>query len=120
MDLRGIFKNSDNILEFPTGTVIFTEGTPGDVMYIILDGEVEVRTGNNVVQVVGPGDVVGEMALIDSKPRSASAVAKSGCRLVPVDEKRFLFVVNQTPFFSLHIMRILVDRLRNMNSLRNA
>lgn len=120
MDLRGIFKNSDNILEFPTGTAIFTEGTPGDVMYIILDGEVEVRTGNNVVQVVGPGDVVGEMALIDSKPRSASAVAKSGCRLVPVDEKRFLFVVNQTPFFSLHIMRILVDRLRNMNSLRNA
>jgi len=56
-----------------------------------------------------------EMALIDARERSATAIAKSDCRLAPVDQKRFLFMVQQTPFFSLDVMRVLVRRLRHMN-----
>ena len=87
-------------------------------MYVILDGEVEVSVGTKVLAVVGAGDVIGEMALIDSKARSATAVAKTFCRVVPVDEHRFLFMVQQTPFFSLHVMRVLANRLRLMDELQ--
>lgn len=85
-------------------------------MYVVLDGEVEVRIGGKSIEVIGPGDIVGEMALIDGKPRSATVVAKSDCRLAPVDEKRFYSMVQQTPAFSLHVMRVVVERLRRMNA----
>jgi CRP-like cAMP-binding protein len=116
MDLRQLFKSSESALQFQTGATIFAEGSAADVMYIVLDGEVEVRVGNQLVEIIGPGDIIGEMALIDMKPRSATAVAKSGCRLAPVDEKRFQFMVHQTPYFSLHVMRVMADRLRHMNA----
>ena len=112
MDLRSLFERTDRAQEFQAGTTIFAEGTPGDVMYVVLDGEVEVRVRNEVVEVVGPGDIVGEMALIDAKARSATAVAKSACRLALVDERHFLFMVHEHPFFALHVMRVLAERLR--------
>jgi len=115
MDLRSIFKACENLQEFPTGTTIFSEGSPGDVMYVVLYGEVEIRVGSQLVDLIKPGDLLGEMALIDSKARSATAVAKSDCRLAPINEKRFLFMVHETPFFALHVMRTLADRLRRMN-----
>ena len=90
MDLRNLFKDADQVQEFQPGTTIFTEGTPGDVMYVVLDGEVDLQVGSESVEVLGPGDLMGEMALIDSKERSATAVAKSQCRLAVVDEKDIL------------------------------
>jgi CRP/FNR family transcriptional regulator, cyclic AMP receptor protein len=116
MDLRGLFKNTSDIQDFQAGATIFSEGTPGDVMYVVIEGEVEVRVGGKKVAVIGPGDLVGEMALIDSKARSATAVAGTACRLAPVNEKRFLFMVQQTPFFALQVMRVLAERLRQMNA----
>jgi CRP-like cAMP-binding protein len=116
MDLRSLFKNAENVHQFRAGTVIFEEGSPGDVMYVILDGELEVRVAGECIEVVGPGEIIGEMALIDAKERSATAVAKSDCRLAPIDQKRFLFMVQQTPFFSIEVMRMLAARLRHMNA----
>jgi CRP-like cAMP-binding protein len=116
MDLRSLFKNAENVHPFRAGTVIFEEGSPGDVMYVVLDGELEVLVGGEHVEVLGPGEILGEMALIDAKERSATAIARSDCRLAPVDQKRFLFMVQQTPFFALEVMRILAARLRHMNA----
>ena len=120
MDLRNLFRNVGGVQEFPAGTTIFEEGAPGDVMYVVLDGEVEVRVGGDLLEVIGPSDLLGEMALIDAEARSATAVARSDCRLAPVDQKRFLFMVQQTPFFSLDVMRVLAHRLRRMNSRSDA
>jgi CRP-like cAMP-binding protein len=92
--------------------VIFAEGDPGDVLYVILNGEVEVLVQTTLLEVLGPGEILGEMALIDSESRSATAVAKSPCRMAVIDEKRFLYMVQQTPLFALHVMRVLVHRLR--------
>ena len=116
MNLRSLFNRSEDVQDFRAGTTIFAEGAPADVMYVVVDGEVDVRVGGTRVEVVAPGEIIGEMALIDAQPRSATAVAKSDCRLAPVDEKRFQFMVQQTPFFSLHVMRLLVERLRRMNT----
>ncbi len=120
MNLRDLFKSAQNVLEFEAGTTIFAEGTPGDVMYVVLDGEEEARAGGDLIEVMGPGETVGEMALIDAKARSTTVVAKSDCRLAPIDEKRFLFMTQQTPFFALHVMRKLADRLRRRTAGRGA
>jgi len=120
MDLRGLFQSSTDAQDVSAGTTIFAEGDAGEVMYVVLDGEVDVRVGGESVETVGPGGLVGEMALIDARARSATAVARSDCRIVPVDEKRFLFLVHQTPFFSLHVMRVLAGRLRSMDEGRSA
>lgn len=65
-----------------------------------------------MLEVLGPGQIVGEMALVDHSPRSATAVARTSCKVVVVPEKRFLFLVQQTPFFALQVMRVMAERLR--------
>ena len=112
MDLLDLFKDADDARGVEDGTVIFDEETPGDVMYVSLEGEVDIFANGVLVETLGPGDLLGEMALIDSKPRSASALTRSACRIAPVGEERFLKMVQETPHFSLHVMRILADRLR--------
>lgn len=97
------------------GTTIFKAGDAGDVMYVIIDGEIEIRVGAMTVEVAGPGSIVGEMALIDQAPRSASARTKSDCKLAIVDVKRFEFLVQNTPFFALQVMKTMADRLRHSN-----
>ena len=64
-----------------------------------------------------PGALLGEMALIDDSPRTANAVAKSPAKLAEIDRRRFHFVVQQTPHFATHVMKILANRLRHMNAV---
>jgi CRP/FNR family transcriptional regulator, cyclic AMP receptor protein len=88
------------------------EGNPRDVMYIILDGEVDIQHRDRSISTVGPGETVGELAMIDGQGRSATAVALNPCRLAVVDEKQLLFMVHETPNFALDVRRVLVERLR--------
>ena len=114
MDIRSLFKGTKQAKKFKAGKTVFKEGTVGDMMYVVLDGELEVSAGGKLVEVAKPGDVIGEMALIDTKPRSATVVAKTDCRLVPINEKRFLVLVHETPIFALLVMKTLAERLRRM------
>ena len=100
---------------FKAGQPIFTEGERGDLMYIVKQGEVDLFVHGKLVETLGPGGILGEMALIDHKPRSATAIARTDCQLVPVSEGRFQFLVQQTPYFSLEVMRVLAHRLRHMD-----
>lgn len=96
--------------------MVFNEGDPGNMMYAVLEGVVDIMVGDQVVSTVLADSILGEMALIDHGPRSATAVARTECKLVPIDERRFLFLVQQTPNFSLDVMRIMATRLREMNA----
>jgi CRP-like cAMP-binding protein len=116
MALSNLFKNVDNIGTYQTGEIIFSEGSPGDVMFVVLEGEVEVQVNHKTVDIITAGNIFGEMAIIDAGSRSATAIAKTGCKLALVDQKKFLYMVQQTPYFSLEVMRVLADRLRYMNS----
>jgi len=97
---------------FPAGATIIKKGTPGDVMYIVKEGTVEVRDGRRLLDTVDPGGVVGEVALIDARERSASVVAKTDCQLLPINEEQFVLLVERMPYFALQVMRTLADRLR--------
>jgi CRP/FNR family transcriptional regulator, cyclic AMP receptor protein len=115
MKLPNIFEKEVAPLSFPAGSTIFAEGEKPNSMYVVRSGEVELKVRDSTVELVGPDGFFGEMALIDRSQRSASAVAKSDCELIPIDEKRFLFMVEETPFFALTVMRTLAARLRRMD-----
>ncbi len=97
------------------GTLIFQEGDKADGLFIIKSGKVGIRLGNRTLAELTVNSIFGEMALIDDAPRSATAVALTDVELVPVSEKQFLFLVSQTPFFALKVMRVLARRLRATN-----
>jgi CRP/FNR family transcriptional regulator, cyclic AMP receptor protein len=100
---------------FGAGQPIFEEGAPADVMYIVKEGEVDVVVRGTVVETVGPGGILGEMACIDPSSRSATARAKTDCHLVPITPKRFQFLIQGVPHFALELLRVLVCRLRHMD-----
>jgi CRP/FNR family transcriptional regulator, cyclic AMP receptor protein len=115
MDTTRLFRNADNAITPETDHIIFRENDPGDLMYVVLEGEVEILVGEKSVETIGVGGIFGEMALIDDGPRSATARAKTACKLVPVTPKRFMFLVEQTPFFAIHVMKLMSERMRRMN-----
>ena len=120
MNTLDLFHKTTDFDEFRAGQVIFEAGKPGDTMYVIKEGEVEIKLGEQSVLSLQAGEIFGEMALIDTSARSATAVARTDCRLIPITQQRFTFLIQQTPFFSIHVMRILVNRIRKMNEYINS
>jgi len=104
------------VREFKAGETIFNEGDPAQELFIIQSGQVEIRLGNRLLGTLADNNIFGEMALIDASPRSATAVAATDVKLVPVGEKQFLFLVSRTPHFALNVMRVLAQRLRTSNA----
>lgn len=112
-----ILRNEKDIRSFAAGDTIFAAGEPAKEMYGVVEGAVDIVIGDRIVETVEPGQLFGEMAIIDGQPRSARAVAATPCRLACIDQRRFLFLVQQTPNFSLHVMRTLADRLRQRSQM---
>lgn len=107
-----LFRNTSERKQYADGEVIFRVGQQGDVMYVVLSGEVEVWQNGNLLARMSAGQPLGEMALIDDSPRSAMAIACGNCELAVISQKRFLYMVQETPQFALTVMRVLVERLR--------
>ncbi len=103
---------------YGSGEVIFAEGDKGEHMYVVHSGDVEIERSGEVVETLSGGGIFGEMALIDGEPRSATARAKTACELAPINEKSFLFLVHETPFFAIAVMRTLAERLRRSGPQR--
>jgi CRP/FNR family transcriptional regulator, cyclic AMP receptor protein len=101
--------------DFKAGEVIFREGDPAQELFIVQSGEVEIRLGNRILETLSQYSIFGEMALIDAAPRSAAAVASTDVKLVAVTEKQFLFLISNTPYFALNVMRVMARRLRAAN-----
>ncbi|HEY3222795.1 MAG TPA: cyclic nucleotide-binding domain-containing protein [Pseudolabrys sp.] len=97
------------------GETIFKEGETGKELYVIKSGQVEIRLENRLLATLEANDIFGEMALFDSTPRSATAVAKTDVALVPVSKKDFVALVSRAPTFALDIMSMLARRLREAN-----
>jgi CRP/FNR family cyclic AMP-dependent transcriptional regulator len=112
-----VLRHAHDCVHFSAGSTVLDEGRPGKLMYVVKEGAADIFVHGRLVATVGPGEVVGELALIDDRARSAAVVARTDCQLVPVDEKRFLFLVQQTPYFALQVMRVLAERLRKMNEI---
>jgi len=112
-----LFANNPDIIRVQAGQALFTENEPGHLMFVLTTGTAEVIVNNRVVEVLQHGSIVGEMGIVSPGPRSATVVATSDCEFVAIDEKRFLYLVQQTPFFATQVMRVLAERLRAANQM---
>jgi CRP-like cAMP-binding protein len=99
------------------GEVLFNKGEEGDSLYILQKGNLKMvsedKDGSEIVlNQVGPGSVIGEMALIESEPRSAGVVALNKAKLLKLTEEEFMDVFMSQPLLGLEISRIIAHRLR--------
>jgi CRP/FNR family transcriptional regulator, cyclic AMP receptor protein len=116
MTTISLFSNTEDFVSFSKGQMIFKEGDPGKVMYAIIEGEVDILVGGKIIDTVGAGGILGEMALIDTNPRSATAIPKTSCKVVPISRRHFTFLIQHTPNFALEVMQVMANRLRHMNA----
>jgi CRP/FNR family cyclic AMP-dependent transcriptional regulator len=107
-----LLANAGDARSFTAGEAIFRQGDPATELFVVESGTIEIRLGDRVIDTVSGHGIFGEMALIDGGIRSATAVASTDVRVVPVDEQQFLFLVRHTPYFALNVMRVMVQRLR--------
>jgi CRP/FNR family cyclic AMP-dependent transcriptional regulator len=119
MDLIGLFQHDNGLQSIPAGQPIFLAGESGRVMFVLIEGQADVLVGDEVVESARRGAIIGEMALIDNAPRSATVIARTECRLLPIDVERFNALIQKTPEFARHVMSVMADRIRRMNN-RNA
>jgi CRP-like cAMP-binding protein len=100
---------------FAAGQVIFEEGDPGNFLFVIQAGEVELTrfglTGRQVVARLTTGEFFGEMSVVVGEPRTARAVAISGCRLLELDSATLEAMCVERPEIAIRIIRRLTDRL---------
>ena len=112
-----LFANNPSIISVPAGQPLFTVGEEGHLMFVLTTGSAEVVVNGRVVETLKHGSIVGELGIVLAGPRSASVIAKTNCEFVAIDEKRFQFLVQQTPYFATQVMRVMAERLRALNQM---
>lgn len=100
-------------VDFADGRVVFIRGDAGDKAYIVESGRIDIREGGRVIEAMEPGEIFGELALIDGEPRSASAVAVGPTRLLVIEREAFFAHLRDNPDFALAVMRLMARRLRS-------
>ena len=113
-DFLGLFGDADTV-SLDAGQVLFQQGDPANGFFVVKSGELQILNGNHVYETVGKGGILGEMALVDGGSRSATVRATARSEVIPLDEKRFLFMISQTPHFAIRVMKVMSARLRAMN-----
>lgn len=114
-----ILENSDMPSRIvPAGEVILSQGSESKEMFIVRSGRAAISVNGQTVEEVGPGGIFGEMGLIDYESRSATVTAVEACDLAPIDERTFVILVQDTPYFALDVMATLVSRIRALNEMR--
>ncbi|MCL4078890.1 cyclic nucleotide-binding domain-containing protein [Coriobacteriia bacterium Es71-Z0120] len=108
--------SSGRIVKLADGEAVFNEGDPGDRMFVVLRGAVRIKKrGMHVETVVGemgPGEMFGESAVLEERPRSATAVAVGDTELASYDREEFLSALRSDPELALSAMRAMAERLR--------
>ncbi|MEH2145824.1 Crp/Fnr family transcriptional regulator [Nostoc sp.] len=112
-----IFQKQPDPQTFSAGQVIFEEGQSGDHMYGILEGEVDILVNGKVVETIETGEVFGIGVLVGVKNRNYTAIAKVDSKMGFLDEKGFLFAVQETPMFALKVMKSYSDRLSRLQHM---
>jgi CRP-like cAMP-binding protein len=108
MNPAELFRQETNTVQLAPGEFLYREGDKADKMYVLLEGEIDIRVGD-YIKTAREGAIIGEAAFVEDS--AANAVAKSTCRLAQIDRQRFDFLVQQHPHFATHVMKSLVDHL---------
>lgn len=104
----------------PQGQTLFVKGDPGDALYGVRRGQIRIETGTTggerlTIEVFGPGDLFGEIAVLDGRPRSADAVAQEDAELFVLPRAEFLTTIERDARLAIRIIELLCARLRATN-----
>ncbi len=113
--LEEVARLSDNV-DIPEGTPLMREGASGRECFVIAEGEAVVTIAGHDVALLGPGDIVGEMAVLDREPRCATVVATTPLRAVVMTNLQFVAVADLCPTVARRVMGTLAQRLRNVQA----
>src|SRR6267142_7240641 len=118
---RAFFESAGKEESVPAGTVFFSENEKAsrlllkrDKMYFLLEGQVALLAKGKQIGAPKVGEIFGEMAAISDSPRSATAVARTACRVIPLDDKGFAAALQKKPEFALMMLGTMILRLRGM------
>jgi CRP/FNR family cyclic AMP-dependent transcriptional regulator len=115
IDMRTFAKGAGAPIHVAPGGIVFNKGEPGDCMYIVQSGVIDMVIGDTVIETIGANEALGFMSMIDEMPRSSTARAREACELSLIDARTFRFMVDEVPNFSTYIMRVLARRIRGMS-----
>ena len=115
IDIVEMFRYSNISQQFSANDIIFKQGAYADKMYVIIEGDINIDVDGRIVATLSSGSILGEMSLVENLPRSATAIAKSDCKLVPIDKNNFIFIVQEHPQFALFIIKDLSNKIRELN-----
>ena len=115
MDLLKLFQHNVGSKVIQADHPVFREGDKGDFMFVLMEGRADILIGDEVVESARPGAIFGEMALVDKGPRSATVMARTACRVLPIDGGRFNALIQTKPDFARHVMKVMAERIRSMN-----
>ncbi|MGE0028456.1 MAG: Crp/Fnr family transcriptional regulator [Thermoleophilia bacterium] len=107
-----IFRHVDDFARHPAGDVIFTQGDRAEQAYVVRSGTVAIVLEGREVERLEEGAMFGEMAIIESEARSATATAVTDVELAVIDRRAFRRLVAETPFFAENVMKVMAARLR--------
>ena len=118
--VQALIKDMETVT-FPRGTTIFDEGEPGDRLYIIVDGKVKLARHapdgrENLLSVMGPSDMFGELSIFDPGPRTSSAVCVTEVTAATMDSAMLKKWIDEHPEISQQLLRVLARRLRRTNA----
>jgi CRP-like cAMP-binding protein len=115
IDMRTFAKGAGATIHVAPGGIVFNKGEPGDCMYIVQSGVIDMVIGDTVIETIGANEALGVMSLIEEMHRSTKARAREACELSLIDARTFRFMVDEVPNFSTYIMRVLARRIRGMS-----
>jgi CRP-like cAMP-binding protein len=117
MIFSSLFRFDSEPVQVRKGDALFKEGESGELMYVLVTGTADIRIGDRVVERARTGAVIGELAIVEPGPRSATVTATSDCSFAAIDEERFRYLVTQTPHFAVEVMQTMARRLRQADAL---
>jgi len=115
IDMRTFARQAGVNIAYPAGSTVFKQGDPGDCMYIVQSGVIEMVIGDKVMEICGPNEAIGFMSMIDRAPRTSTARVKEGVELSILDQRKFRFMIDEVPNFALYIMSAMARRIRGMS-----
>lgn len=114
-ELQAVSRASDEVT-LPAGRVLCEQGTTGREAFVIIEGTAEVRINDARVATLGPGSCVGELALLDHGPRTATVVAETDVRALVIGVREFAAILDEVPPMTHKLLRALAARIRELDS----
>jgi CRP/FNR family cyclic AMP-dependent transcriptional regulator len=114
-ELQAVARAGDELV-LPPGKVLCEQGTLGREAFVIISGTAEVRRNDQKVATVGPGTCVGELALLDHGPRTATVVAESEITALVIGVREFASIIDEVPSISHKLLRALAARIRDLDT----